>query len=658
MKFCVLYIVFFIFCLGTTVSFSQTYEEDSLTAAIFSTSEIHEKIMLMSELSQSYRTSDPQKYLELAYQSKELAKSPGDITFTHNFIGNGYLLLEMFDSALLYFQSTYTLAIENKDSVNVSKAANNMGIVYFNVGDIERGLASMIESAQIDMAIEDYDGAMISFSNVGAIYLQLKRHEESLQYLLKALKLSRKTGDKDMESTVLTNIGGLQIGLGNDEEGKKRYFEAIEIQKNMNDLYGIQLVYNNLGVAFIMSGKPKIAEIYYLKSLEYADTLKSATAFRAVYKGLAKSNENMGKNGRALDYYKLYMAWHDSVREQSKSDAIIEMQEKFSTKQTEKENELLHKENQIRNLESKESKAKLNQSRLIVGAAVFGLILLIGLAFVLFNRNRIKQRANIELQIANDIIQEKNDDITSSIEYASKIQEALLPTREDTNLFKDSFFILRPKDIVSGDFLWYSEIDRKIVFAAADCTGHGVPGAFMSMIGNTYLHQIVNEKKILQPSIILDELRKNVIKALSQKGEEDARKDGMDISICILDKESNFVEFAGANNPVYFVKNGEIKEIKGDKQPVGYMPERTGNFTNHKFRLEEGDALYIFSDGFADQFGGPKGKKFKYKQMRELLLANYKETMASQKNVLLEAFENWKGDLEQIDDVCMIGVRV
>ncbi len=180
----------------------------------------------------------------------------------------------------------------------------------------------------------------------------------------------------------------------------------------------------------------------------------------------------------------------------------------------------------------------------------------------------------------------------------------------------------------------------------------------MSMIGNTFLHQIVNERRILQPSDILDELRERVITALSQQGSENARKDGMDMALCVLDLNTLTFEYAGANNPVYFVQNGEMKEIKPDKQPVGYMPERPDKFTNHKVQLSPGDSIYIFSDGYADQFGGPKGKKFKYKQLRELLMANNHLEMQEQKIRLLNRFKEWKGDLEQIDDVCLMGVKV
>lgn len=652
-------LIAFIFSLPFVVQANGVEEkEDSLAAAIFNSTDPSEKIHLMSELSDLYERSQPEKVLEIARQAEEVAESDEDIAYSWNFVGRGFLVLGELDSALHYFQQTYELTQQTQDSVNMSKAINNIGIVQLSSGNIDQGMDAMQESAKIDLMLKEYDGAMISLLNLGAIYVQLNEYDKAKENSLKALDLSLQIGDKYYRADIYGNLGAAEFKMGNIDGGKDWFFKAIELHESMNDLEGVQRQYENLAYAFRTEGKYKIAEVYYLKSLEYAEALNSAEAYREIYNGLALNNEAMGKEGRALDYYKLFMAWKDTVIKRQNNAALIEMQEKFNTEQTAKENEILQQENHIKKLENRESKAKLNQSRIVVFSVTIGLLLLMGLAIVLFNRNRIKQKANSELQMANDIIREKNEDITASIEYASKIQEALLPTKENLKLFKDSFFILMPKDIVSGDFLWYSEVGDKVVFTVADCTGHGVPGAFMSMIGNTYLQQIVNERKVLTPSLILDELRENVIGALSQQDGEDARKDGMDMALCVLDRKTMTLEFAGANNPLYVVRNGEMQEIKGDKQPVGYMPERNGKFTNHTVDLSEGDAIYIFSDGYADQFGGPKGKKFKYKQMRELLHLNFSKSMAEQKQIMSQAFHQWKGDLEQIDDVCLIGVRV
>lgn len=642
------------------VSFAQSYLEDSLTTKVLTTTDPHEKIYLISDLCSVIEYSNTKKSIEIARQALTIAKkeSPNDIDFCTNLLGLSFINSEQYDSALFYLQRTYDSAYEKRDTSFMSKAINNIGLVYINLGQYDLGLAKMKESGKLDYASGDRSGAAISFMNVGTIQVQLDEFKEARSNLMTALEIFQSLGDRENEANVYLSLGAVEVNDGNVNDGKSYFFKAISIQEEQNDLDGVARSYSNLAYSFRKQEKFKIALIYDLKSLEYADKLNSPRAKESSYKGIAATYEGMADYKSALDNYKIYMAWSDTIQNQENREVLIEMQEKYNSVQTTKENEILQQQNKIESLQNKENKAKLSQSRIIIFSSVFGLLLVVGFAAVLYNRNVIKQKANLELQNANEIIQEKNNDITASIEYASKIQEALLPTRENEELFTDSFFILMPKDIVSGDFLWYSQSEDKVIFSAADCTGHGVPGAFMSMIGNTFLHQIVNESKIHQPSIVLDNLREKVITALHQQGEEKARKDGMDMALCCLDKKSLEFEYAGANNPLYMVHKGVMTEIKPDKQPVGHMPERSGKFTNHKLQLEKGDVIYIFSDGYADQFGGPKGKKFKYKQMRDLLFAIHKKPMHEQKKELITVFNDWKGNLEQIDDVCIVGVRV
>jgi serine phosphatase RsbU (regulator of sigma subunit)/Flp pilus assembly protein TadD len=638
--------------------YGQSHKEDSLTALIVSTNNVHEKVQRMSDLWDEYAAYDGYKALDLAHQSLKISVDDFDIMFSYNQVGMSYRNVSEFDSAMFYFQRAYQLGQDLQDTSYLSKVANNLGAVYFDIGEYDLGLEYLEKSAEYAVALKDVEQASAAYTNIGGIYILLKELDKAEEFTLIGLELASQNEFAQEEANAQNALGAIAFKRGEFDKGKSWYVKAIDTYTKINDIEGIRKSYQNLAYSYRTEGKNKIAEVYYLKALEYADSSSSAEGMQKAYKGLAYNNEDMKKYSRALDYFKLYMDWSDSVRNNQNDRVLIEMQERFSSEQTAKENEILQQENQIKDLAHRESQAQLNQSRIMVVSSAIGLVLLIVLALALFNRNRLKQRANLELQNAHDIIQEKNEDITASIEYASKIQEALLPTKETEGLFRDSFFILRPKDIVSGDFLWYSKVGRKVVFTAADCTGHGVPGAFMSMIGNTYLHQIVNEKKVLQPSLILDELREMVVQALSQQGGEDARKDGMDMSLCVLDLDTNILEFSGANNPLYYVKSGDMLEVKGDKQPVGYMPERNGKFTNNRIQLAEGDAIYIFSDGYADQFGGPRGKKFKYKQMRDLLYLNRDKDMLEQKQVMIDAFMNWKGNLEQIDDVCFIGVRV
>ncbi len=309
--------------------------------------------------------------------------------------------------------------------------------------------------------------------------------------------------------------------------------------------------------------------------------------------------------------------------------------------------------------------------------------LLIFLGVRLFKQENLKYAATIEDQ--RKILEEKNHEITDSINYAKKIQDALIPSEtEFTSHFKEAFVLFKPKDIVSGDFYWISKKENKVFYATADCTGHGVPGGFMTMLGISFLDEIVNEKNIDAPNEILNLLREKIIGTLKQTGTAGESKDGMDIALCCLDTDTNILHYAAANNSVYVLSpfgglaptgggvaqaTGEVdgkknqstnefvlKEYKPDKQPCGFHHEPKP-FTVQHIKLQTGDCIYTFSDGYADQFGGDKGKKFKYKKLEELLISSHKDFKA-QKKLLDETFDGWKGGLEQVDDILLIGIRI
>lgn len=261
---------------------------------------------------------------------------------------------------------------------------------------------------------------------------------------------------------------------------------------------------------------------------------------------------------------------------------------------------------------------------------------------------------------SNILLKRRNEDINASLRYAKRLQEAILPPHDYVKyLLPESFIFYQPKEIISGDFYWLEKHEDIILIAAADCTGHGAPGAFMSIVGNNLLNQAVNIYNITQPSLILDFINNGLSKVLHNKVDEVSIKDGMDIVLCSFDKKNKVLEFSGANNTLWMIRNQELIITKGDKFPVGAYLERGAKlFTNHKVQLEDGDTVYLFSDGFADQFGGPKGKKFKYDQFRKFLLSIQNQSMESQKLLLNKVFEDWKGNLEQVDDILVIGLKV
>ncbi|TND00897.1 MAG: response regulator with CheY-like receiver, AAA-type ATPase, and DNA-binding domain [Bacteroidetes bacterium] len=270
----------------------------------------------------------------------------------------------------------------------------------------------------------------------------------------------------------------------------------------------------------------------------------------------------------------------------------------------------------------------------------------------------VRQKEEIEIQ--NQKLEVLYKHVTDSIRYAKRLQEAVLPPPSIVKgLMPESFILYKPKDIVSGDFYWLHQKDGKVLVAAVDCTGHGVPGAFMSILGNNMLAQIMRETPLTNAAAILDTLNELAGKTINQNSDEGAVRDGMDMSLCIFDPATRQLDYAGANNPLYIFRGKQFTEVKADKIPIGYIEDsESKKFTNHRIQLEAGDTVYIFSDGYADQFGGPKGKKFMVNQFRNMLGQIYNKPMEDQKKQLDETIESWRGGLEQVDDILVIGFRV
>ena len=270
----------------------------------------------------------------------------------------------------------------------------------------------------------------------------------------------------------------------------------------------------------------------------------------------------------------------------------------------------------------------------------------------------VKQRNRAELQRDEITLQKK--EITDSILYASRIQKAILPPKEAiTNSIPEHFVLYLPRDIVSGDYYWFHQQGNKSIIVAADCTGHGVPGAFMSMLGSAFLSEIVaKQKKILPANEILNRLRNHVIETLHQTGGENETKDGMDIAICIIDNENSTIEYSGAFNSLYQIRNGELTEYKADRMPIGVSFNQDKPFVNHFIDYQKDDSFYIFSDGFIDQFGGPNGKKFKSRQFKNMIIEVNEMPMDIQEMMLHDRLLEWRGDIEQIDDILVIGFRI
>src|SRR6185312_4525219 len=314
----------------------------------------------------------------------------------------------------------------------------------------------------------------------------------------------------------------------------------------------------------------------------------------------------------------------------------------------------------------------------VILTIAISLVLLVVIVFsgLLLSRFRVTQRQKAIIEHQKQLVEEKNKDILDSITYAKHLQDAILPPMQVIKKHLPEIFILyKPKDIVAGDFYWFEkaplnlpkgetmnnipplEGGEALFVAACDCTGHGVPGAMVSVVCSNALNRAVKEFKITEPGKILDKTRELVMETF-EKSDGDI-KDGMDISLASLTPSERGIklQWAGAYNPLWYIQDGQMQEVKGDKQPIGKHVTQLP-FSTHSLQLSKGDCLYLFTDGYADQFGGPKGKKFKYKQLQELITANVSKPLAAQKKLLDDTFENWRNDMEQTDDVCIIGIRI
>ena len=455
----------------------------------------------------------------------------------------------------------------------------------------------------------------ICYNSIGSVFFQVKNYQSALEYYTKFYNLSVKNNSNDLKSISVAkqNLGQVYYELGDTKKAIDFSLEAAALFKKLNDFSNLYTTYENIAK-------------YYSKLGDFEVSNK---------------------------YYTMYAHIKDSVFNEDMQNTIHEMSIKYESEKKETENQLLTLENE-------------NKNQLIY-FAFGGCVLLIGLLFFIFRGYRLKQKANISLEEKNKIINtqkkivdEQHKDIKDSITYSQRIQNAILPPKNFwENLLPNSFILYLPKDILSGDFYWIAETTDYTYVATADCTGHGVPGALISVVNYNLLNKAVLEKNLVTPSEILDAVNIWLTESLHQSYGESDVKDGMDVTLIAISKHSNEMLFAGANNPIYIVSDGELKRIKGDKFPVGaFLEDQIKKFTTHKIQVKTGDCIYLFSDGFADQFGGKAGKKYKYAQFQEKLVKISKMAIKEQKEVIGNEFNDWKGSHEQVDDVLLVGIKI
>jgi serine phosphatase RsbU (regulator of sigma subunit) len=594
---------------------------------------------------------------------KLLATVYGDIGIIYKNEGNN---AEALKNQLKALQIREQMA----DSLHIDIVCGNIGNIYNELGDYTNSLKYKQRSLEIAEKIKDTLGMAYAYGDMGTIYVSQKNYPKALAALQKALTISNQLNDKQGAGNAYVNIGLIYYYRNSFDTSLIYYKLGLDLYRAMGSQYLMCYGYLNIASSYTKLKKYAEAQVYIDSTLSTCKKIGDKEMLKETYQALAVLDSSTGKNMNAFADYKLYTQYGDSLKNEESTKKIVseEMNYEFDKKQAIEKAEQ-DKKDLITEDKSKRQKLTILFMALIaLAVGVIAVVILRSLRITRKQKTLIEQQKlvveeqKLLVEQQKAIVDEKNKDITDSIHYASRIQRALLTSNDFiSKRLKEYFILFKPRDIVSGDFYWANEVEtnagKRFLICAGDCTGHGVPGAFMSLLNISLLNEVNIEKSIHEPHAILDDVREHIIKALNPEGLSTGSQDGMDCVLCSFDLTSYMLSFACANNPLWIVRGTELIESKADKMPVG-IQEGYKPFSSQSLQLQKGDVVYIFTDGYADQFGGPKGKKFKYKQLQEVLLANAHRPMAEQKELLALTIENWKGELEQVDDILIIGIRV
>lgn len=711
---------------------AQDAHIDSLRSLVRNTTEDTLKVNILNEMADILYSSSPEQAIRYATDAKVFAERSSylkGLAFAYKNIGLGYYMQGNFNEALKNWDPSLALYQELGDDKMIANLLSNLGGVFYTIGDNVRaidnylsamktaeqlgdsirigtlylniGLVYLEQASTLDQArdnvlrsitigesIDYMDLVGVGFLNLGQIYMRKEAYDSALFYYDKTLTIL--TGSIHT-STVYNDIGTIYAQKEDYPTALKYQFDALNLARMENAQFQETSVLLGLASTYEKQGNVKMSLEYFTMARDLAEEIGLDSELSSAFKGLADTYAQLSDYRNAFNSLMKHMELDNATYRKEEELKTNTLMFSYQLDKQQSENALLESELEINQLRGKRQKG------ILIGVGGLGLFLLI-LAGGLYNRmNFIRKTKEMiqgqkdeiedqrdEIEAARDQIQHQHDMvfsqkemITDSISYAERIQSALLPSKESLDAMMDEYFvILKPKDIVSGDFYWIKEVQDHVVIVGADCTGHGVPGAFMSMLGITLLNDLINDRCFDAPSAILGQLRKKIKDLLDQDGKTDEQKDGMDLALVILNKKNKEIHFAGANNPLYILRNKKIEagkelesyfsrenddyqlfELKGDKQPIGTHWEETP-FKSHSLFLQEEDSIYIFSDGFIDQFGGEKRKKFMSGNFKKLLLSIQHESMDKQSQIIEETFDNWRGEIEQIDDVSVIGVKI
>jgi len=652
---CVLFIGFI------TNLFSQTHE-DSLLIVFKQAKHDTDRAKVLYNISKLYNDSDPNKGNEYLKQAYEISLKTANYRIQSdisNQIGYNYYFLSDFNHSVEFFLKTLKICELQGNKSGIAGCHNNIGSIYLELEDTVNALHHHLLALSIRKEInkndeESKNAIAMSYGNVGKTYFLASNYTKAMEYYNLCLAISKEVGNKKREALMLNNIGSILAEQKKYNEALPYFLNALNLYKEIDSPENVALCLNNIAEIYFRKKDYTNSIENYKAALVISENNSTLSDMKTSYDGLRNCYVALGDYKLAHDYLSKSVLIKDSIFNEENSSQINELLAKFDSDKKEQEIKILQKD--------KEMSSWLRNS-LIVGS-----LLLVFLAISLYSRNKVKQKANSELSLKNKNIEEQKQiveyqklalevhqkEIVDSINYAKRIQYALLANEDLLSKNLDSHFVLfKPKDIVSGDFYWATEHNNSFYIAVCDSTGHGVPGAFMSLLSIGFLSEAIKEKSIAEPNQVFDYVRKRLIESITN---EDQR-DGFDGILLRFEKTSHTITYVAANNHPIIVSNNEIRHLAYDKMPVG-KGVKSDKFTLHTIQSSKEDTIYLYTDGYADQFGGEKGKKFKYKPLNDMLLLNNKRTLNEQKEILDTTFNNWQGSLEQVDDVLIVGIKV
>lgn len=640
-----IYLVFAFTCTS-----SNAFELDSLMIALATAESDSLKARASLAIGDYYENRDINKSIEWGKKALNFAKQTNDQKFiakSYNYLSYYYYKKGDTHEQIKLYLKAYDIAERNSFYEMQGGLASNIGSAYTKLNDSIQAISWLNKSIELKRKYSTREKLAYSISNLGSFYFDNEDFDQALKYFREALAIQKEENNLESIALNLGNIGDCYMELMQFDSANVMLNEALTIYKKLGDSFSVARTYIDNSWMYTNQKMFQMAFTYADSALQISREMSfRGTEQDALYL-MAENSLSLGEKDKAYELLKeSFTLWKELHNEES-ANSLNELRTKYETDRVENENLLLKKDSEI-------DAALISRQKTLIFASGGGLLILIVLVYFLNKWNKDKRKQNGLLSEQKQLVEEKNKEILDSINYAKRIQAAILPPLDDfVETLPDSFIFYRPKDVVAGDFYWLEKKGETTLFAVADCTGHGVPGALVSVFCNNGLNRSVREKDLVLPGEILDNTRNIVVEEFNKSGQE--VNDGMDIALCSL--KGNTLKYAGAHNPLWIIRNGGIIEYRANKQPIGKY-EDPEPYTTHEIQLEKGDTIYLFTDGIVDQFGGDKGKKLKSVNFKRFLQSIADKPIKDQEKELTGFFDEWIGDHEQIDDICVMGIKI